>query len=134
MSLANPETPRTRVARTAAHVITATSVTLLVAGQLAVLLFLGEWVIAGLLGLPSVALIVLLAISSVATAAIAVIIFVRVLRVEARLAQNKSADDIGWSLFTNSQPADRPPAGNVQPAWPHRNGSARPRQAAGAVP
>jgi hypothetical protein len=113
MSLANPETPRTRIARTAVHVITATSVTLLVAGQLAVLLFLGEWAIAGVLGLPSVALIVLLAISGVATAAIAVIIFVRVLRVEARLAQNKPADAIGWSLLMNSQPADRPPAGSV---------------------
>jgi len=113
MSLANPETPRKRLSHTAAHVITATSVTLLVAGQLAVLLFLGEWAIAGLLGLPSVALIVLLAISAVATAAIAVIIFVRVLRVEARLAQNKSADDIGWSLFTGRQPTDSPPAGSV---------------------
>lgn len=99
------------MANTAAHIITATSVTLLLAGQLAVLLFLGKWAIAGLLGLPYVALIVLLAISGVASAAIAVIIFVRVLRVEARLAQNKSADDIGWSLFMNRQTADTPPAG-----------------------
>ncbi len=113
MSLANPEIPRTPIANTAAHIMTATSVTLLVAGQLAVLLFLGEWAIAGLLGLPYVALVVLLAISAVATAAIAVMIFVRVLRVEARLAQNKSADDIGWSLFMDRQAPDNPPAGSV---------------------
>lgn len=114
MSLANPEIPRTPIANTAAHIMTATSVTLLVAGQLAVLLFLGEWAIAGLLGLPYVALVALLAISAVATAAIAVMIFVRVLRVEARLAQNKSADDIGWSLFMDRQAPDNPPAGRVR--------------------
>jgi hypothetical protein len=83
----------------ASSLVTAASVTILVAGHLAVCLFLGSWAIAGLLGLPLFMLVALWIVSGGISAAIAVIMFVRVMRIEARLADHGPIEDIGWHPF-----------------------------------
>jgi hypothetical protein len=79
--------------------VTAASVTILVAGQLAVCLVLGSWAIAGLLGLADFVLIALWIVSCGVSVAIAVPLFLRVMRIEMRLAENKPIDDIGWNTL-----------------------------------
>jgi hypothetical protein len=81
------------------HVITAISITLLVVGEFEILLSLGEWAAARLLGLPGVVTLVLYGVTGIASVALAVVLFMRVMRVEARLAANQSTDDIGWHPF-----------------------------------
>ncbi len=85
------------------HVITAISITVLVIGEFEILLSLGEWAAGRLLGLPDVITVALYVITGIASAVLAVVVFMRVIRVEARLAASQSADDIGWHPFKPNQ-------------------------------
>ncbi len=112
MSIASSANASPPARQTLWHIITAISVTVLVAGELQVVLTLGEWAIARFLGLPDIVTIALYAISALGSFAIAIVLFVRVMRTQARHAANQPIDDIGWHPFAPnghrpvSQPAE----------------------------
>lgn len=97
MTTAHPTLPDVTRPVAIWSLVTAASVTILVAGQLAVCLVLGSWAIAGLLGLPHVILIALWVVSCGVSAAIAVPLFQRVLRIETQPTEKKPIDDVAWN-------------------------------------
>jgi len=80
-------------------IIVAVSVALMVAGEAGAALVLFFWTAANWLGLPPMILGAALVLAALVTIYLALLLFVRVMRVDARIARGQSYDDIGWTIF-----------------------------------
>ena len=99
MSSSSPKPNNRSVMRAFSRYSAATSVTLLIVGQLAVFLVLGLTAIAHLIGIPHSVDIVFWMIAAAVSLAVAVFVFAHTLRVEGRLERGESIDNVSWALF-----------------------------------
>jgi hypothetical protein len=77
----------------------ALSVAVMVGGEVGAALTLLSWALANLLALPFTVLAIALIISLMLSAYVALLFFVRVYRVERRLARGEGYDDLDWRIF-----------------------------------
>jgi len=80
-------------------IIMATSVAAMVAGEAGAGLVMLCWAAANLLGLPYAVFVVGAIASTLVGFYLAVVLFVRVYRIENKLAMGESGQDVGWQIF-----------------------------------